>query len=341
MSVIAQGDIISSKGSKYAAKDLAVEELVAALGETTPALLWMGNAEGKCVFLNAAQREFWGVNPQDLKQFDWNSTIHPDDIPKLAGPFMEGMAEQKPFVVEARYRRADGAYRILRTNANPRFAEDGCFLGMTGVNTDITEQRAAEEHNGYIMGELNHRVKNILMVVQAVTRQTARNTSPENLEKVLFERIQNLAASNDLLFKSDWSGVSLGDLVSAQMGVLPENTSERLSVSGPPISIGPSEAQTIGMTLHELTTNSLKYGALADPAGCVALSWKWNDQTSNAWQLEWREDVTTPITEPKHKGFGHTVLVDMVTSALGAEVEMDYASSGLIYMVKASKGACR
>ena len=101
---------------------------------------WMGDQYGKCLFLSRALRDFWGVNPIVLSEFDWTSTIHPDDIPKLAGPFAHAMEKQISFEVEARYRRADGEYRTLLTQANPRFNPDsGEFQGMTGLNTDITE----------------------------------------------------------------------------------------------------------------------------------------------------------------------------------------------------------
>ncbi len=113
--------------------------------ENVPAMLWLGDTSGACVFLNGAQRRFWGVDEADVAGFDWSTTIHPDDLETLHEPHQRAMAGQQPFTVEARYRRADGEWRILRTDANPRFDADGTFLGMTGVNTDVTEQRAAED----------------------------------------------------------------------------------------------------------------------------------------------------------------------------------------------------
>ncbi|MEO8241579.1 MAG: PAS domain-containing protein [bacterium] len=114
-----------------------------AILEGAPALLWLGDPEGNCVFLNHAQREFWGVAP-DLAGFSWGATLHPDDIDKLAGPYQKAMRDRTPFEIEARYRRADGEWRILNTSARPRFSTTGEFLGMVGVNTDVTDQRNAE-----------------------------------------------------------------------------------------------------------------------------------------------------------------------------------------------------
>ena len=125
------------------------EELVRAMAEQSPAMLWMGDETGACIFLNAALRRFWGVDPERLEDFDWSSTLHPDDVAMLAGPFAEAMAAHTSFKVEARYRRADGVYRTMRTEANPRFAEDGRFLGMTGINVDVTDQLLAEDPTAF------------------------------------------------------------------------------------------------------------------------------------------------------------------------------------------------
>lgn len=113
-----------------------------AILETTPAMIWLGDAAGHCVYLNAALREFWGV--AELSEFSWGATLHPEDGPLLAGPYAEAMATQTPFRVEARYRRADGTWRWLLTEARPHFDAAGVFQGMVGVNRDVTERREAE-----------------------------------------------------------------------------------------------------------------------------------------------------------------------------------------------------
>ncbi len=114
------------------------------VAETAPVMLWMGDAQGKCVYLNRTLREFWGTG-DDISTFNWNSTLHPDDGAILHEPFSKGMQTQTGFTVEARYRRADGSWRILSTQAEPRFGERGEFLGMIGVNEDVTGRREAEE----------------------------------------------------------------------------------------------------------------------------------------------------------------------------------------------------
>lgn len=304
-------------------------QLAIAVAETTPAMLWMGDAQGRCEFLSGALRRFWGVDPDRLEDFDWSSTLHPDDVEVLAAPFGHAMAHHTPFSVEARYKRADGIYRVMRTEANPRFDQDGRFQGMTGVNSDVTEQRNAEEQSRYLMGELNHRTKNLLAVVQAIARNTARSADPESFLDTFSSRLSGLASSNDLLVAKDWSAVSLGDLVAGQFDIIGVAGDSRVGFGGPLIQVCPQHAQTIGMALHELATNSLKYGALSDPAGRLEVGW--DGLTPDHWRMEWREHVPGTIVAPEKKGFGHVLIVDMVERAVGGKVLMNFGPHGLVW----------
>lgn len=310
------------------------DEVGRALGELSPAMLWMGDETGKCVFLNRAQRDFWGVDPPDLGSFVWSETLHPDDVEKLSAPFMEAMERQIPFEVAARYRRFDGEYRTLLTKANPRFdPETGRFLGMTGVNTDITDQLQAEAQTRLLMGELNHRTKNILAVVQAVARQTAKHSDASTFHSAFGDRIAGLAASNDLLLRNAWSGVELGALVEAQLPHLKDIIGERLFAEGPAVSISAMAAQTLGMAFHELSTNSIKYGALGVPTGKVEIRWVLGGDDAPL-TIRWTESDGPPVTPPERKGFGNTVIIDMVASALDAEVETSYGETGFAWTAR-------
>ena len=315
----------------------AREELCRAVAENSPAMLWMGDENAKCVFLNQALRDFWGVDPEDLSTFSWGSTTHPDDLEKLAEPFARAMAEHTAFTVEARYRRADGEYRTLRTEARPRFDREGRFLGMTGVNTDITDRLVAEERTRMLMGELNHRTKNILAVVQAVAHSTARSTEPEEFNRMFSERLRGLAASNDLLLSNDWEGVELAELVQAQLEHLGDRLGNRIDCAGPRLRISSSAAQTLGMALHELSTNSLKYGALGSEAGRVQVCWEHPEQ-SGIFSLSWLESGLAGVSPPTRKGFGHAVIVDMVAAALDADVNVTFHPSGLEWKLSARSG---
>ncbi|WP_209380813.1 PAS domain-containing protein [Pararoseomonas baculiformis] len=115
------------------------------VAERAPVKLWMSTPSGSCIYLNRAQRAFWGVGEEEVEQFDWFSTLHLEDVETLAGPWRAAMRDHTPFQTEARFRRHDGEWRILRTEAQPRFGAGGEFLGMIGVNVDVTGIRHAEE----------------------------------------------------------------------------------------------------------------------------------------------------------------------------------------------------
>ena len=114
------------------------------LAERAPVMLWMSDRHGKCLYLNRALRRFWRVTEQEIPDFDWIATVLPEDLPNLYESFSTGMGGRTGFTAEARYRRADGEWRILRTEAAARSDRAGTFLGMIGVNVDVTETRAAE-----------------------------------------------------------------------------------------------------------------------------------------------------------------------------------------------------
>ena len=121
----------------------ASEERFRRFAEGAPVMLWMGDREGNCIHLNKALREFWGA-ADDLAGFSWPDTIHPDDREAMFAVAGPATAKGEPFDVEARYRRADGAWRIMTTHAQPRYGADGAYEGMTGVNVDVTDAREAE-----------------------------------------------------------------------------------------------------------------------------------------------------------------------------------------------------
>jgi PAS domain S-box-containing protein len=121
------------------------EERFRLVAENAPVMIWMSDIDGRCVYLNRALREFWNVRLDELRQFDWGTTLVPEDAERLFGLSSQAIQAQAPFTVEARYRRHDGAIRLLQTNGRPRFGSNGEFLGMIGVNLDITDGRQAEE----------------------------------------------------------------------------------------------------------------------------------------------------------------------------------------------------
>jgi PAS domain S-box-containing protein len=199
------------------------------------------------------------------------------------------------------------------------------------VVRDMTERRAAEQ---LLRREVNHRAKNILSVVQAMAQQT-RASSYEEHVSLLNERIRGLSASYDLLVKNEWQNVSLTELVHAQLAHFRNLLDGRITVRGPELRITSAAAQAIGMAIHELSTNAAKYGALSTDAGHVDIAWRLEGAGArrHRFTMEWSEKGGPTVVTPTHRGFGWNVLYQLTKMALGADVTLEYAPTGVIWRI--------
>lgn len=185
-----------------------------------------------------------------------------------------------------------------------------------------------------LMREVNHRSKNLLSIVQVIARQTAAH-SPEGFVKIFGERLQALAANQDLLVNNEWQRINLSDLVTSQLRHF-GTIGSRVMISGPPVVLPPAAAQTLSMALHELATNAAKYGSLSNEAGRVDIGWEIDGST---FRMNWRETGGPEVCPPRSKGFGSTVLDTMTASAMSGEVRIDYAPQGLEWELRCPRSA--
>ena len=202
---------------------------------------------------------------------------------------------------------------------------------MISIVFDITERKASEEKVRFLMREITHRSKNLLAVVQAIARQTARSSSTfDEFEGRFVARVQGLAASHDLLVNEDWSGASLQELIYAHLALLAGKAMPQVQLDGPEVQLSSEVSQGIGLALHELVSNSLKYGALSVPAGRLYIKWRF-ESAGNSKQvlLHWKERGGPTVALPIRKGFGHTVIESMVAASTGGKVQLDFAPEGL------------
>lgn len=121
------------------------EDRVRLLSESAPVMIWMSDAAGKCVHLNRRLREFWGIADDGLADFDWSATVHPEDVPRVGAAVANALLEKTGLSIQMRLSDKHGAYRIIRTDAQPHFASSGAFLGLIGVNIDMTEEARANQ----------------------------------------------------------------------------------------------------------------------------------------------------------------------------------------------------
>lgn len=308
------------------------EERFRLVADRAPVMLWMGDAVGKCIYLNRMQREYWGVEPEDIPGFNWAATIHPDDSGDVAAVAMAAMARNESFTVEARYRRHDGVYRRLLTDAQPRFGSDGQFLGMIGVNLDLTEARQAEEHQQLLINELNHRVKNTLAIVQALAMQSfSDGADPAAARKTFDARLNTLSAAHNLLTAQNWENAGLLETVRSAVAATAGANTERVSLAGPDTILEPQTAVSLAMTIHELCTNAIKYGALSNDCGTVDVRWTVRPIEDGVIPLtiSWVEDGGPPVVPPSRRGFGTRLIERGLSAELRSTVRMDFDPAGL------------
>jgi len=198
---------------------------------------------------------------------------------------------------------------------------------FVSVAQDVTERKAHEEQVQLLLGEVNHRAKNMLGVVQGIARQTA-SREPEDFLGCFTERIQALAANQDLLVRNEWQGVDAGDLVRAQLAPFADLMGSRIAVSDPKLRLNPTAAQGIGLALHELVTNSGKFGALSTSTGRVDVCW---DTDGDTFTMSWTEREGPPVSAPKRRGFGTMVMEAMAASSVDGAVDLHYAPSGVTW----------
>ena len=188
-------------------------------------------------------------------------------------------------------------------------------------------RRDARKTEKLLIAELNHRVKNTLASVQAIAQQTLRGTkSVDEFRQSFSGRIQAMARINSMLSSTSWSGADLRDIIRDQVRLGPVDET-RLTAWGPPVHLGPQMAHQLAMVLHELGTNSSKYGALSTPGGWITVNWR---VEAGRLQLRWVEHNGPAIKMPVKRGFG-TTFIEQSTRSAGGEAQMSIDTEGVTW----------
>jgi PAS domain S-box-containing protein len=206
----------------------------------------------------------------------------------------------------------------------------------------VLERRRSEEHLRLLVNELNHRVKNTLAIVQSIAVQTFSGGGEEGRQRRAFEsRLSALAAAHDLLTAENWEFASLRQVVE-KAGLGCGAPADRLTVGGPEVKIQPRTAVSIGMAVHELCTNAVKYGALSNDVGRVSVEWEVADAAGGSrLHLRWSEAGGPPVTPPDRRGFGTRMIERALAAELGGTARIDFLPEGISCTVEAPLPAPR
>lgn len=272
------------------------------------------------------QYRIFGVTPQTFTVTSANiqELIHPDDVDRLRKVVAEFSKGTRSYEAEFRINRPDGEVRWCVGTAAASLDKDGRVVRVSGVTIDITERKRAEERQELLAREVDHRAKNALALAQSIVRLT-RADDVKSYSAAVEGRINALARVHTILSLSSWEGAELGRLINEELA--PYSISDRFHLSGDEVQLLPAAAQTLALALHELVTNSAKYGALSTLVGRLAIGWQVDD---NVLSLIWEESGGPPVEAPTSWGFGTRSLLASIESQLGGKAWLDWRPEGLV-----------
>ena len=231
--------------------------------------------------------------------------------------------------------RKDGSLVPVSLTISPVRNAAGRIVGASKIARDISATKESEQRIRMLMRELNHRVKNQYSVILSMIRETnKRSDNPDVFERRVRERILALSRSHDLLVSADWKGATIFELLLAQ--AKPFGNEDRISMSGPSITLSPNAVQYLGMAFHELATNSAKYGVLSGTGGRIAVAWEVMDSTVGKFvRLTWKETDGPKVQSLGDGGFGTVVLTRVAPQAMNGTGDLQYGPNGVAWTLEA------
>ena len=303
--------------------------------------LWSWNVDTDEIAIDERAHGLWGVSKNGPVTFeDLSALIHPADLNRVRTAFAATRAVLGPYDIEFRILHGDGARWIsARGQGN-----DAGVVGrvMFGVFLDVTERKQAEAAREMIADEMSHRVKNLFAIASALTAISARAAATTTeMALDLTQRLTALGRAHDLVRPvpghEGSKAAPLGDLLAVLLAPYDdrEATGERIRIVVPDLQVGTATATTLALIMHELATNSIKYGALSAADGTLAVSCTACDE---AVVIVWTERGGPPAAAPtRPAGFGSKLVAQSVSSQLGGSIAFDWQTEGVVVTLRTSK----
>jgi PAS domain S-box-containing protein len=220
----------------------------------------------------------------------------------------------------------DGTLLDVSLTISPVRDKTGKIVGASKIARDIRDRKRSDAVREMLLGEIKHRSRNTLGVVQAMARQTLRFAPPSEKEAFI-ARLHALSEAHDLLTERDWQSAGIRETIQSALRPFGDGRIERVALTGPPFELKSDRALLLSMLIHELATNAVKYGALSNSSGRVDLQWRpENDEHKLA--IEWIESGGPPVDKPQEQGFG-TRLIERALAAEGGTSVLEFPPGGL------------
>lgn len=312
------------------------ERRLRSLIEGIPQLVWRAVGAGTWTWASPQWTEITGLSEADSCGHGWLQAIHPDDRPRTLEMWQRAAAGGS-FTHEARLGPADGsAWRWYRTRATPVRDAAGVIVEWLGTCTDIDDLRRMQDQQEVMVGELQHRTRNLLAIVQSIASQTAGlSESLDSFEARFSDRLSALSRVQGLLSEGRHEAVTIGDVVRLELDALAADLDgDRIACGGPDVPLRKRAVQTLSLALHELATNARKHGALSGPAGRLDVHWRIHDTVAGEHRLEldWTESgvaLPAPAPEGFRRGYGRRLIERALPYSLGARTTFTLDEHGL------------
>ena len=311
------------------------EERFRRMAAAVPALLFIAGPSMAWEYVNPPFYALTGQADGAALGDGWTAALHPEDLDVDRSLWQQADVTASTFEHEARLRRADGSWCWFLIRAVPQLDAAGRVVRWYGSCTDIDERRRAEKRQGVLLAELQHRIKNILAVVRSVlTRTLESSTDLDHFAAHLAGRIGALARTQGVSARTAEGYVMLEDIVFQELAAHGGQDERQVQVEGPPVPLPARTADSIGLAIHELATNSIKYGALAASSGRVRVRWQLApalaETDERCLEMEWHESGV-PLTDlqPSRRGFGRELIEQGLPYELGARTSMEFRPGGL------------
>lgn len=308
-------------------------ELAQQLLSAAPIVLYVYDVQKEIsVFQNRRLSDMLGHGELDGPGSEWERLIHPEDAARFPEhrALLKNIQPGQTLNWEFRLRDCDGEWRwFLGRDALLSSDADGKPLLIVGSAADVSEQKKAEQHKELLAEEMRHRARNLVAVVQAIGRMSRPKNQPEanRYIDVFMGRLLTLLNTGGIVLSSVERRADLAEIARTTLTPF-EMASNRIRVNGPSIELGERTAANIALALHELATNAVKYGALSNDDGSVALQWTLDGVTKKL-SLEWIETGGPPVAPPTSEGFGGLVIRQSVAREHHGGVTLEYAPEGL------------
>jgi len=289
---------------------------------------WVWDIRTGEVVANDILLRMFGIDPTNpVTVDDIFGAINPGDRPEVDAALDATFEDGVDYVSE--FRVNSGRWLIGRGRVYQRDAA-GKPLVMMGVSIDITDARESADHTRYLLRELNHRVKNTLAMIQSLARQTLRRTpDPQRFIDAFSGRLRTLSDAHALLSDRDWSGIGLHELIDSQVGPYLLADVAQLVVEGEDVRLPPDHALGLGLILHELSSNAVKFGALSTARGQVRISWVLEGAMQERIRLFWTESDGPPVTPPVEPGLGTRLIQRSLDKIVDSQVTLDFSRTGV------------